>query len=271
MSLTFIFLLLITTAFALPLKTAVREEDGAPTFSYNPDSEIGPDEWGNIQSFETCGTGEAQSPIDLPAEASLHWRVEGPETHMIETNLTFELTTENFELHCEHEGDCGFSVINGKRFDIVNMHFHSPSEHKLGGEQFPLEAHMVHRSEDGELAVISTLFRAAKYLPKVRRGELAGRHEIIEETWRQCEEGKEEISVNMQGFIGERGYVSYAGSLTTPPCTEGVQWFVAQTIPSVSADEITRYFNLTESSSEIGNNRPTQPLHERTLEAFVRN
>jgi carbonic anhydrase len=138
--------------------------------------------------------------------------------------------------------------IGQERYKLVQFHFHTPSEHRLHGEQFPMELHFVHRNALGELAVVGVFLREGAANP------------LIQQIW-------DAVSSEAGGQIDpedllpqNREYYRYAGSLTTPPCTEGVRWHVLTEPVELSAaqvDEFRAIFPL--------NARPIQPLNGRPV------
>ena len=249
-------------------------EDKCPgPFTYHPNAARGPPRWGKVFCSETCGIGRSQSPIDLRLKALPRGITEGPKPEFFEGEFKLEETTENFELSCEEAGSCGFTMFNGVRFDVVNVHFHSPSEHTLGGRRFPLEAHIVHSSEGGTLSVISTLFQFPSYLDQLRvkkRSEFGG-NSLLGDILSKMEDGHTELEEDLSVIIGDKGFVHYNGSLTTPPCTEGVTWFVQMEIQTVSPSQVKRFMKIAgRTAMRFGNNRPIQEHNRRTLTAFIR-
>jgi carbonic anhydrase len=148
----------------------------------------------------------------------------------------------------------GSIAVGGEEYELLQLHFHHPSEHTVQGEAYPMEMHLVHKSTDGELAVVGVFFREGAHNPH------------IEEIWESmpaqaAEETTAETQVNAADLLPEdRRYWHYAGSLTTPPCTEGVRWYVLKTPISVSREQVATF-----SSVMHDNARPVQPLYERGM------
>lgn len=153
------------------------------------------------------------------------------------------------------------SVIHdGVTYDLTQFHFHSPSEHTIGGVSFDAEVHLVHKSKDGKLLVLAVL---------LKRG---ARNSVLKALWDTMPTAptKEPIvvagqTVDVQALLPRSGrYAHYDGSLTVPPCTENVQWFVA--LPeSTSATELSAA-QIAKLRSALGprSNRPLQPANGRT-------
>jgi carbonic anhydrase len=145
--------------------------------------------------------------------------------------------------------------LDNTRYDLIQFHYHAPSEHTIDGESFPAELHLVHRSADSTLAVVGILLKEgtenAAYQPFI--GNLP-----TEKT----DPKNVGVTINAIDLLPSIGTTfRYNGSLTTPPCTEGVSWLL-MTIPvGLSAQQLAALDSLFEG----GNNRPVQPLHDRPL------
>lgn len=141
--------------------------------------------------------------------------------------------------------------------ELLQLHFHHPSEEKVNGKAYPLVAHLVHRDAGGELAVVAVLL-----------DEGAG-NAFVDAVWKHlpAAEGEEVAPAGATVDAGallpaDRGYYTFAGSLTTPPCTEGVTWFVLKTPARISKEEIAAF-----ARRYPNNARPVQPLNGRVVEA----
>ncbi len=144
--------------------------------------------------------------------------------------------------------------VDGQSYELQGIHYHSPGEHEVDGERFAAELHLVHQADGGNLAVVGLLFRIGSASPLVRdlldaapdmgaTVDLAEGPSVVDYVPIDC------------------GYYTYAGSLTTPPCTEGVRWIVMQSVGTVSQDQVERLQAITAGP----NNRPVQPVGERTI------
>ena len=215
-------------------------------------AENGPAVWGRLsEDYRFCALGRNQSPIDL-ADAS-------PKRS---PSVTFDyrsspLTIVNNGNTVQVNYSEGSSIkIEGTRYALRQFHFHSPSEHTLSGEPRDMEMHLVHQNADsGEFAVIGAL---------VRRGsENAAFGPVWENMPAEAGEPRRVngVSVNAEDLLpSERLFYRYDGSLTTPPCSEGVKWFVLTTPIEMSEAQIETFRSVIN-----GNNRPVQPLNGREL------
>jgi carbonic anhydrase len=215
------------------------------------DAESGPSHWGELSpQFNTCGTGKNQSPVDLNrlTDGNLDsFKEEGHVgSEVIENNgHTIEVKTQ----------PGSYITLDGIRFELRQFHFHSPSENHIKGKSFPLEAHLVHEDKDGNLAVVAVMFETGKDNPALTK------------LWAQMPKQPGESStlsspVNVEQLLPSSGqYYRYDGSLTTPPCTEGVRWLVMKTPVDLSKQQLSEFTNT------IGgpNNRPVQPMNARLI------
>ena len=145
--------------------------------------------------------------------------------------------------------------VNGNEFELKQFHFHSPSENTIEGRSYPMEAHYVHADKDGNLAVIAVLF------------ETGEKNAELEKAWAHMpenagEKGVLSKSVDANNLLPhDHGYYRFNGSLTTPPCSEGVWWLVMKYSQSVSKEQIAKFANTMHHP----NNRPVQPANARVI------
>ena len=151
----------------------------------------------------------------------------------------------------------GVLMIGSDRYVLQQFHFHSPSEHTVDGRSYPLEAHFVHKAADGKLAVIGVLF------------EQGAENAALVPFWKSLPPSAGAPvdlgrgGVNVAAFLPPRHDVyRYAGSLTTPPCSEGVKWFVMKDHVTASAAQIAAFRAVVKRD-----NRPVQPLNDRAVYA----
>ena len=153
------------------------------------------------------------------------------------------------------EGD--FVTLDGEKFVLQQFHFHSPSENTLNGKSFPMEAHFVHMNADGEIAVIAVMFETGKANAE------------LEKIWQQMpEKAGEPVAlkqqVSLDGLLPkDLTHYRFSGSLTTPPCTEGVRWLVVKQPQMLSEAQLEKFRHAMHHA----NNRPVQGLHGRVVVA----
>ena len=236
--------------------TAMAQEP--PHWEY--EGEAGPEAWGDLhEDFAMCGEGEAQSPIDIVLENIVF--VEGEANFpVIETD--YQPSAINF-VHNGHtiqfNYDEGSTLsIDGEVYNLLQFHFHTPSEHTIDGESFPMEMHLVHANEDGDLAVLGVMMDV----------DDSGDEEAtdaLDLIWSELpsEEGEFTLDgeVNAADFLPESLQIlTYQGSLTTPPCSEGVTWML-------SGEELWVEQQIVDDFGAVFefNNRPVQPVNDREL------
>ncbi len=223
----------------------------APHWTYSGD--VGPAHWGSLSAdFEACEAGRMQSPIDIQAGESVRAGVADIEFDYRLTPL--KILHNGHTVQVNYEPGSGITV-DGKEFALLQFHFHTPSEHRVNGRQMPAEAHFVHLGEGGELAVVGVFL------------EWGEENLALSEFWNEVptettpERLFEHIAINARDILPpDLTYYRYMGSLTTPPCSEGVNWYVATEFIDASEAQI---LSLT---AAIGPNaRPVQARHNRLL------
>lgn len=229
-------------------------------------AEDGPAKWAALSAdWSVCDSGRTQSPIDLvekePGRAgpglTLDYR---PTSLKIARNgYVADVLNNGHTIQIDVQEDSELRTA-GRRYQLLQYHFHAPSEHAVAGRRFPMEMHLVHRSVDGELAVVGVLIEEGAWNPAA--GEI----------WENlpAKEGEqahyENVEIDPSDLIPpQHRWYHYRGSLTTPPCTEGVEWFVIADPISLSKRQIQNYTSLYS-----GNARPLQAQNTRkvTLERF---
>jgi carbonic anhydrase len=224
-------------------------EDEAVAWNY--EATAGPEQWGSLSpDFALCDEGRMQSPIDIAAP--LQGRLPALATGYESVPLEIVNNGHTVEVVYESGSTLGFGDDG---YALVQFHFHAPSEHTVDGRQFPAEMHFVHLSAAGDLAVIGVLVEEG--------AENAALASILANGPEQS--GPEQriagVTVDAAALMPLTArYVYYVGSLTTPPCSEGVSWFVLRQTATASAEQIawlTRVLNR--------NFRPVQPRNNRLV------
>ena len=229
----------------------VREgaSDAHPHWAYSGDD--GPAAWGRLSpEFAACSSGTSQSPIDLTGAVAAALPALGIVMNPI------PLALENNGHTVQQNAPPGSVLeVSGKHYALVQFHMHHPSEHTVNGQGFPLEIHFVHRSDDGQLAVVGVLVQEG-----AANGTLAPFFDHLPA--HAGEHTGAATSLDPAGMLpADHTYFNYPGSLTTPPCSEGVAWYVMKAPISASSAQIATF-----SSVFPVNARPVQPLGQRTLE-----
>lgn len=267
-------------SFATVLESAQQSEsyqaltnDGA--YSYDILSRKDPTNWGNIAGFEICAGGQSQSPIDFPADVDILPLFNAPKPNLGWSTMKLQPQIENWSLNCNKSNSCGYTTLAKERFYVQGLHFHAPSEHTLHGKQYPLEVHLVHRSASGDLAVIATMFdyppeQPYRNLIRVHKQKEQGSNKLLQKIWTQLFSSKQKfVKADFRNLVRwNYGVCSYNGSLTTPPCTENVWFFMQLKVQQVSRQQVNMYAKSVGSPLD-GTNRPLQPRNNREVTCYL--
>ena len=223
------------------------------------DGEEGPDHWGTLsKDYSACKDGQFQSPVNIAENSEdisqdrgdlspvFHYSPsafsEIDNTHTIQANLFGKNSIEE----------------DGKEYLLKQIHFHSPSENQLNGRTYPLEAHLVHKAEDGSLAVVAVFFNA--------KSDATANAEL-DKIWSHIPgEQEKDIAVpdtelDLSGILPEdKTMFRFDGSLTTPPCSEGVTWNVFRSVVLLPESQIIAFQKHYDHNA-----RPLQDLHHRKI------
>ncbi len=214
------------------------------------DGEGGPANWGKLRNdYATCASGQRQSPIDIRDGIKL-----GLEAIRFDYKLTqFRIVDNGHTLQVTVGEGLGMHVM-GKRYELVQFHFHRPSEERVGGKVYDMVIHLVHKNDEGQLAVVAVLL------------EKGSEHALIQTLWNNMPlERDVDVTpaepIDLVQLLPEyRSYWTYMGSLTTPPCSEGVLWIVLKQPVQVSAEQVSIFSRLYRNNA-----RPVQPLNGRLI------
>lgn len=215
------------------------------------EGETGPDAWGHLSpSFAACAVGRNQSPVDIRG--------------------AFKATRHDFRADYRHGGEeilnTGHTVqinfapgdtlkLDDGVYELKQVHFHTPSENRIAGKSFPLEAHFVHMDTKGNAAVIAVMFQEGKANPAIKRISAFLPYDTGLSTKLMTK-----MTAN-QMMPPSKKYYRFSGSLTTPPCSEGVRWLVMKQPLNASKEQIQNLAKAMHSH----NSRPVQPLNGRVI------
>ncbi len=231
--------------------TAAADHGAHGPAHWGYDGVDGPVHWGHLSpDFSVCTTGHAQSPIDLSyanvvADIDVATEYKRSPLAILNNGHTVQVNVAT-----------GSSILSsGQRYSLVQVHFHTPSENMVDGKTYPLEAHFVHKDAEGHLAVLGVFFEEGETNVELAKvivaapGRVSGPNNI------------EGFTFDPRALLPQDMHVyRFMGSLTTPPCSEGVNWHVARQPIQASASQIAALKNL------MGNNaRPVQPLYDRLV------
>jgi carbonic anhydrase len=215
----------------------------------------GPEHWSELDAmYAPCNTGQAQSPIDIRTARKtdlppLRFEYQREPVHYVINNGH----TIRVNYH-DAPGTGSYLIVGDKRYQLTQLHFHRPSEEYVHGRQYDMVLHLMHRASDGEEAGVAVLLEAGHANPAVA------------ELWKHMPASEGQLAApGVELDAGDMlprtlGYYVYTGSVTAPPCTEGVKWFVLKTPVSVSAAQIAAFAKVYPNDA-----RPLQPLNGRLV------
>lgn len=210
-----------------------------------------PEHWGDLKpEYDTCKLGKSQSPVNIrtKAQAKQHditFSYNGVATDIVNNGHTIQVNMAP-----------GSTItVGSKSYTLLQFHFHSPSEHTLNGRHAPMVVHMVHKSDDGQLGVIGVMMDLGKENP------------VLAPLWANMPQNKDgkvaldNMKIDLMSLLpASTTYYSYEGSLTTPPCSEGVHWMVMSNRTTVSKEQVAAFTKLFPHST-----RPLQALNGRKI------
>jgi len=242
--------------FALSLAavaTAQTFDQNTAPWSYQ--GKTGPLVWGRLDpAYQACSKGHEQSPLDIRG-AHLNKALQPIEFHYIAGPVT--LTNDGHTILARMNPG-SYIVAGGARYDLVLFDFHHPSEEAVKGKVTDMDVQLLHRSSDGSMAVVTVRLREEAGSPNA---VLAALWPHLPKKAGATEKVTEMVSAG--GLLpADRGYWTFMGSLTTPPCTEGVRWFVFVQELSLSRDQLRAFTALFRM-----NTRGLQEAHGRRIEA----
>ncbi len=224
-------------------------QEAHPHWAYSGSE--GPMHWGKLDSsYAACSLGHTQSPIDIahakPADLpALKLDYKAIPLNIIDNGHTVQVNyTPGSTL-----------TVGDKTYTLKQIHFHHPSEEHVNGKEFPLSAHLVHADADGHLAVVAVIFEQGNANP------------LIDVLWKNIPSEKEKpqdvpsVSIQVQDLLpAEHSYFTFAGSLTTPPCSEGVTWYVLKSRATISAEQVAAFSKIYPMNA-----RPIQSINGREI------
>lgn len=230
----------------------VTQQVSAEAVHWDYSGKAGPEHWGDLApEFSACSSGRNQSPINLSGmvegelpKLKIDYKPGGNEAiinngHAIQVNYAPGSTLS----------------LGSNTFELKQFHFHSPSENTIEGKHAPMEAHFVHADAKGNLAVIAVMFQEG------------GANAELEKAWTNMPAHKDEtktlpVPVDAAALLPkDQDYFRFNGSLTTPPCSEGVVWLVMKEFNAASKEQIGKFT----ATLHHPNNRPVQPINARVV------
>ena len=233
------------------IQVSFAQANAGADWSY--EGKKGPLNWGHLDpAYKACSSGKEQSPIDIRG-ARLDKALQPIEFHYVSGGMTLTNTGHTVQV-TPPAGS--YIVVGGVRYDLIQFHFHHPGEEAVKGKLPDMSLHLVHKSADGKFAVVAVRLNEGN-----GNAVLAGLWPHLPKTAGATD--KMTDSMSPAGLLPtDRGYWTYEGSLSAPPCTEGVQWFVFEQQVEISRDQLRAFGALYKVNS-----RMLQAPHGRKIEA----
>jgi carbonic anhydrase len=231
----------------IPVSTSAQQTP--PHWSYSGDE--GPNEWGKLDStYAACSNGKTQSPIDIKGAQ----KADLPVLKFEYNAVPLKIIDNGHTIQVDYPA--GSTLIAGKKvYMLQQFHFHHPSEEHVNGRAYDMVVHLVHADAEGHLAVVAVFLKKGKANP------------LIDLVWQNLptEKGKavdvSGVTLNAKDLLpADYGYYTYSGSLTTPPCSEGVTWYVLKKPAALSESQVTAFAKLYPAVA-----RPIQAANGRVI------
>jgi carbonic anhydrase len=220
-----------------------------PHWTYT--GETGVDKWGSLgKDYATCSLGHRQSPIDIRRTV----KADLPPLKFAYKPVPLSIIDNGHSIKVDTP-DAGSLTLEGVSYELVQFHFHKPSEERINGKTYDMVAHLVHQSKDGKLAVLSVLMEAGKEQSLIRT---LWNHLPLEAE-KQFTYSDVKIDPSLL-LPAKRNYYTFLGSLTTPPCTEGVLWLVLKAPLQISKEQLASFATIYRN-----NVRPVQGVNNRVI------
>lgn len=218
-----------------------------------------PETWGNLsEEFALCNTGQNQSPIDLdPAATMMTGDIE-----LKYATVVFEVVNNGHSIQVNYPKG-SYAKIGEDTYNLLQFHFHTPSEHTIAGKASAMEVHLVHANEAGDIAIISAMI------------EPGTESYDVSKVWRNIPEvgasKKSGLVINAANLLPQDlTHTTYSGSLTTPPCSENVTWLVMKEPITLSPEQIATFQSLYPMNARP-TQRTTQPDEQPNIIEFLQN
>ena len=241
--------LLILSTCLLMISTLTAGQEAKPKWSYEGSTD--PSHWAGLDpGYSVCSNGHMQSPIDVKGSK----KADLPELKISYNSVPLNIINNGHTVQINYPAGSKLTV-GGKTYTLKQFHFHHPAEEEIEGQKFDLVAHLVHADADGHLAVVAVLFEKGAANP------------LFDTVWKNVPAEKEKavdvtsVSVNAKDLVpAEAGYYTFQGSLTTPPCSEGVTWYVLKKHATLSGEQLDAFAKLYPHNA-----RPIQPTNGREI------
>ncbi len=213
--------------------------------------EKGPDNWGNLsEDFYACQSGTSQSPVNLESAVD----ADLPELKINYQNTPLRIINNGHTIQVNYRSG-SILTLDDEVYELLQFHFHNPSEHQVEGKALPMELHLVHKSKKGSLAVVGIFLKEGQENPTLQK--------IWSEIPMHKSNEKTISNININAFDllpKNKDYYRYFGSLTTPPCSETVNWIVLKQPVGISIQQLQKFAKVFPMNA-----RPVQQIERRFL------
>jgi carbonic anhydrase len=238
----------------------------APTKHWSYKGDTGPAHWGSFsENYALCATGKKQSPVDITKSV----KADLPRLQFNYSTTQMGLVRNDHNLYAVLKApqSVDFATekldslsIDGETYELLQFHPHTPSEEAINGKRADMVIHFVHQNAQGKLAVVAVHFNQGKANPSVAK-MWEGLSQTSSEGNPLEIKARKEVQIDVNQLLPEdKNYYTLEGSLTTPPCTEGVKWIVLKQTVSISAQQLAQYKEIYSHNA-----RPLQPLNGRQV------
>ena len=238
---------------AAPVVPEAHEGTHAGEVHWDYEGENGPPNWGKLKpEFNVCAIGKRQSPINIDESNTLQGPAEPIAFSYTGSNGT--VVNNGHTIQVDVQGDNSITV-RGVRYQLLQFHFHTPSEEQVNGARYPMVAHLVHKSDEGQLAVVGIML------------DTGVANVMVDKVWTYMPlDAGDKVRMprgvlNLNELLpADQRYYQFIGSLTTPPCTEGVLWMVMKQPVQISRNQLRLFRQLYPFNA-----RPVQPVNGRPV------
>ena len=229
--------------------TSATKEKGKTHWGYI--GEEGPENWGTLSSdFNVCNSGKSQSPVNLESAVD----ADLPDLEINYKDTPLRIINNGHTIKVNYQPG-SILTLDDEPYELLQFHFHNPSEHQVEGKLLPMELHLVHKSEKGALAVVGVFLKQGEANPTLQK---------IWQAMPMKESSEKTISnanINVSDLLPEdQDYYRYFGSLTTPPCSETVNWIVLKEPVEISSQQVQKFAQIFPMNA-----RPIQQVKRRFL------
>lgn len=235
--------------------TATQEKSTEKNTQWSYEGTTGPEHWGELKpEYKMCLNGQEQSPIDIKTEQIKSTVEDSNHLQINYQPISFSIKNNGHSIEGKANSSDDYLMLGESRYTLKQFHFHTPSEHQFEGKHADMELHLVHQNDQGQLAVVGIM---------IKEGQ---KNEGFAEMWENLpnsknSQGDVQHTIDIKQLLpSDHSSFRYMGSLTTPPCTENVQWIVMKQTIEMSKKQIETFHKLFPT-----NNRPVQPINGREV------